>query len=99
MGSSLKIIFHHLFFLRLVFSVYCCYVFLFFFEIFSDCSLLYIIRNLKIITGRRRCVLTEESPRLTKMDDNNSLPCLQGITKAIDFEVPIGPGAPCRGFL
>ena len=81
-GLEPQIIFHHVF-LRLVFSVYCCYVFHFFFEIFSDCSFLYFTRNMKIITGRRRWVLTEESPRLTKMDDNNSLPCLQGITKAM----------------
>ena len=42
MGSSLKIIFHHLF-LRLVFSVYSCYVFLFFYELLSYCSLLYFV--------------------------------------------------------
>ena len=28
---------------------------------------------MKIITGRRHCVLTEESPRLTTMGDNNML--------------------------
>ena len=28
---------------------------------------------MKIITGRRHWVLTEESPRLTAMDDNNTL--------------------------
>ena len=33
---------------------------------------------MKIITGRRPWVLTEESPRLTTMDDNKTLPVLEG---------------------
>ena len=33
---------------------------------------------MKIITGRRHWVLTEESPRLTTMDDNNTLAVFAG---------------------
>ena len=33
---------------------------------------------MKIITGRRHWVLTEESPRLTTMDDNNTLTVFAG---------------------
>ena len=33
----------------------------------------YFTRTMKIITGRRHWVRTEESPRLTTMDDNNTL--------------------------
>ena len=67
MGSSLKIIFDHFF--RLVFSGYCFYVFFFFFEIFISFRFFfnYFTRSIKIIKGRRRWVLTEESPRLTTM--------------------------------
>ena len=78
MGSSLKIIFDH-FFLRLVFSGYCFYVFFFFFEIFISFRIFfYFSRSMKIITGRRHWVLTEESPRLTTMDDNNTLAVFAG---------------------
>ena len=40
------------------------------FHIFS--YFFYFTRSMKIITGRRPWVLTEESPRLTTMDDNNT---------------------------
>ena len=40
------------------------------FHIFS--YFFYFTRTMKIITGRRPWVLTEESPRLTTMDDNNT---------------------------
>ena len=33
---------------------------------------------MKIITGRRHLVLTEESARLTTMDDNNTLTVFEG---------------------
>ena len=33
---------------------------------------------MKIITGRRHWVLTEESPKLTTMDDNNTLAVIAG---------------------
>ena len=72
MGSSLKIIFDH-FFTISVFWLLLLHVFLFLrnFHIFS--YFFYFTRNMKIITGRRHWVLTEESPRLTTMDDNNTL--------------------------
>ena len=48
------------------------------FHIFS--YLFYFTRSMKIIIGRRHWVLTEESPRLTTMDDNNTLTVFAGIT-------------------
>ena len=50
-------------------------MFFFFFEIFISFHifLFYFTRSMKIIAGRRYWVLTEESPRLTTMDDNNTL--------------------------
>ena len=50
-----------------------------FFLFFSKISIIFIFFNsfftqtMKIITGRRQWVLTEESPRLRTMDDNNTL--------------------------
>ena len=77
MGSSLKIIFDQ--FLRLVFSGYCFYVLFFFFQIFISFRIFfYFTRTMKIITGRRPWVLNEESPRLTTMDDNNTLSVFAG---------------------
>ena len=78
-GLSLKIIFDH-FLLGLAFFV------LFFFSSFSSkisylCIfylLFYFTRPMKIITGRRHWVLTEESPRLTTMGDNNTLTVFVG---------------------
>ena len=88
MGSSLKIIFDH-FFLRLVFSGYCFFVFFFFFEIFISVRIcFYFTRSMNIITGRRRWVLTEESPRLTTMDDNNTLAVFAGYYTRSLFPLP-----------
>ena len=66
MGSSLKIIFDH-FFTISVFWLLLLRIFLFLpnFHIFS--YFFYFTRTMKIITGRRPWVLTEESPRLTTM--------------------------------
>ena len=86
MGSSLKIIFDHFFrisvfwllLLRVFsFSSKLSYIFVFFLCVFVFCFFLcfffFLKRSMKIITGRRHWVLTEESPRLTTMDDNNIL--------------------------
>ena len=43
---------------------------------------------MKIITGRRHWVLTEESPRLTTMDDNNMLTVFAGYYRRILFPLP-----------
>ena len=88
MGSSLKIIFDH--FLRLVISGYCFYVFFFFFEMFISFRsfFFYFTRSMKIITGRRHWVLTEESPRLTTMDDNNTLAVFAGYYTRSLFPLP-----------
>ena len=43
---------------------------------------------MKIITGRRHWVLTEESPRLTTMDDNNTLPVFEGYYTRGFFPLP-----------
>ena len=87
MASSLKIIFDH--FLRLVFSGYFFYVFFFFFEIFISFRIFfYFTRSMKIITARRHWVLTEESPRLTTMDDNNTLTVFAGYYTRSLFPLP-----------
>ena len=66
-------------FLRLVFSGYCFYVFFFFFQIFISFRIFfYFTRTMKIITGRRPWVLTEETHRLTTMDGNNTLAVFAG---------------------
>ena len=43
---------------------------------------------MKIITGRRHWVLTEESPRLTTMDDNNTLTVFAGYYTRSLFPLP-----------
>ena len=52
-------------------------MFFFFFEIFISFRVFF-KRSVKIITGRRHWILTEESPRLTTMDDNNTLAVFAG---------------------
>ena len=81
MGSSLKIIFDH-FFTISVFWLLLLRVFLFF-RIFF-----YFTRSMKIITGRRHWVLTEESPRLTTMGDNNTLAVFAGHYTRSLFPLP-----------
>ena len=53
-------------------------MFFFFFQLFISFRIFYFTRTLKIITGRRPWVLTEESPMLTTMDDNNVLAVFAG---------------------
>ena len=43
---------------------------------------------MKIITGRRHWVLTEESPRLTTMDNNNTLALFAGYYTRSLFPLP-----------
>ena len=43
---------------------------------------------MKIITGRRHWVLTEESPRLTTVDDNNTLAVFAGYYTRSLFPLP-----------
>ena len=43
---------------------------------------------MKIITGRRHWFLTEESPRLTTMDDNNTLAVFSGYYTRNLFPLP-----------
>ena len=75
MGSSLKIICDHFF----TISVFCGFFFFFFENLKSFyIFLLLFTRTMKIITGRRHWVLTEESPMLTTMDDNNTLTVFVG---------------------
>ena len=76
MGSSLKIIEH--FFTISVFWLLLLRFFLFLrnYYMFSYVLLFYFTRTMKIITGCRRLVLTEESP--TTMDDNNKLAVFAG---------------------
>ena len=87
MGSSLKIIFDH-FFTISVFWLLLLRVILFLpdFHIFS--YFFYSTRTMKIITGRRPLVLTEESPRLTTMDDNNTLAVFVGYYTRSFFPLP-----------
>ena len=88
MRSSLKIIFDH-FFTISVFWLLLLRVFLFllnfpiYFRIFLNFT-----RSIKIITGRRHWVLTEESPRLTTMDDNNTLAVFAGYYTRSLFPLP-----------
>ena len=75
-------------FLRLVFSGYCFYVFFFFFHIFISFRIFfYFTRTMKIITGCRPWVLTEESPRLTTMDGNTLAVFAGNYTKSL-FPLP-----------
>ena len=55
------------------------YLFVFFF---------YFTRSMKIITARRHWVLTKESPRLTTMDDNNTLAVFAGYYTRSLFPLP-----------
>ena len=77
MGSSLKIIIEHFF----TISVFWLLLLRFFlslrnYHMFSYFLLFYFTRTMKIITGRRRLGLTEESP--TTMDDTNKLAVFAG---------------------
>ena len=72
-----------------MFSGYCFYVFFFFFEIIiSFRFVLFFKRCMKIITGRRHWVLTEESPRLTTLNDNNRLAVFAGYYTRSLFPLP-----------
>ena len=63
--------------------------FFFFFEIFISFRMFfYFTRSMKIITGRRHWVLTAESPRLTTMDDNNTLAVFAGYYTRSLFPLP-----------
>ena len=63
--------------------------FSFFFEIFISFPILfYFTRSMKISTGRRHWVLTEESPRLTTMDDKNTLAVFAGYNTRSLFPLP-----------
>ena len=97
MGSSLKIIFKHFFydkcFLVIAFTYFSfsskllrIFLFLQNFHIFS--YFFYFTRSTKIITGRRHWALTEESPRLTTMDDNNTLAVFAGYYTRSLFPLP-----------
>ena len=86
MGSSLKNIFDHFF----TISVFCLFLFLrksqiFFLYFFTS---FYFTRTMNIITGRRHWVPTEESPRLTTMDDNNTLTVFEGYYISSLFPLP-----------
>ena len=89
LGSNLKTIFDHFFtisvfrcfFLFLIKSLRKSQIFLYFFTF-------YFTRTMKIITGRRHWVLTEESPRLTTMDDNNTLTVFAGYYTRSLFPLP-----------
>ena len=64
-------------------------MFFFFFEIFISFRIFfYFTRSMKIITGRRHWVLTEESHRLTTMDDNNMLAVFAGYYTRSLFPLP-----------
>ena len=84
MGSNLKVIFDHFFTISVFFSfsskISNLFIFLFYFFYFT--------RTMKIITGRRHWVLTEESPRLTTMDDNNTLTVFAGYYTRSLFPLP-----------
>ena len=44
---------------------------------------------MKIITDRRHCALTEESPRITTIDDNNTLTAVVGLSRIMRlFSLP-----------
>ena len=87
MGSSLKIIFDHFFtnsvFWLLLLRVFFCFDFFLYLFVFF-----YFTRSMKIITGRCHWVLTEESPRLTTMDDNNMLAVFSGYYPRSLFPLP-----------
>ena len=82
MGSSLKIIFDHVLFDHVFFLfLRKSQIVLFFFTF-------YFTRTMKIITGRRHWVLTEESSGLTTMDDNNTLTLFAGYYTRSLFPLP-----------
>ena len=87
MGSSLKIIFDH-FFTISVFWLLLLRVFLFLRNFHTFSYIFYFTRSMKIITGRRHWVLTEESPRLTTIDDNNTLAVFAGYYIRSLFRLP-----------
>ena len=76
--TFLRLVFYWLLLLRV-------FLFLRNFHIFSY---FYFTRSMKIITGRRHWVLTEESPRLTTMDDNNTLAVFAGYYTRSLFPLP-----------
>ena len=84
--SILKNIFDHFFtcffFLFLRRSQIFIYIYIYFVLLF------YFTRTMKIITGRRHWVLTEESPRLTTMDDNITLTVFEGYYTRSLFPLP-----------
>ena len=86
-GSSLKIIFDHFFTIG-VFWLLLLRVFVFLpnFHIFS--YFFDFKRTMKVITGTRSWVLTEESPRLTTMDNNNTLAVFAGYYTRYVFPFP-----------
>ena len=74
-------------FLRLAFFFF--FLFLRKSQIFLYIVLLfYFTRTMKIITGRRHWVLTEESLRLRTMDDNNTLTVFAGYYTRSLFPLP-----------
>ena len=86
MGSSLKIIFDHFFTISAFVVVF---LFLRKSQIFLYFLLFHFTRTMNIITGRRRhWVLTEESPRLTTMDDSNTLTVFKGYYTRSLFPLP-----------
>ena len=61
----------------------------FFFEILISFRIFFnFTQSMKIITGRRHWVLTKESPRLTLMDDNNTLTVFAGYYTRSLFPLP-----------
>ena len=85
MGSNLKVICDHFFML----SVFCVVFFFFFENLKSFYNLLfYFTRTMKMITGRRHWVLTEESPMLTTMNDNNTSTVFAGYYTRSLFPLP-----------
>ena len=63
-------------------------MFFFFFEIFISFLFFDFTRSMKIITDCRHWVLTAESPRLTTMDDNNTLDVFAGYYTRSLFPLP-----------
>ena len=89
LGSSLKIIFDHFFYDKRSFFLFFENLKSFFFSFFFFFFLLfYFTRTMKIITGRRHWVLTDESPRLTTMDDTNTLTVFAGYYTRSLFPLP-----------
>ena len=58
------------------------------FSFSSKISIFYFTRTMKLITGRRHWVLTEESPMLTTMDENNMLTVFAGYYTRSLFPLP-----------